>query len=44
MILVHNHSEKCDYLCQLSLNQPDYRDRPAPHYQIPNSPMNFFAK
>ncbi|CAF0979740.1 unnamed protein product [Rotaria sordida] len=46
----HINNSKCDYLCQSSLNQPDFRGRPSPgiiinpYYSNPSSSMNFSAK
>ncbi|CAF2608908.1 unnamed protein product [Rotaria sp. Silwood2] len=48
--LSHINTSKCDYLCQSSLNQPDFRGRPSPGVMInpyiSNLPpsMNFSAK
>lgn len=41
---------KCDYLCQSSLNQPDFRGRPSPgvitnpYLSNPYPSMNYSAK
>jgi len=46
----HKNIGKCDYLCQSSLYQPDFRGRPSPnittnpYFSNQPPPMNFSAK
>ncbi|CAF3435162.1 unnamed protein product [Rotaria sp. Silwood1] len=48
--LSHINNSKCDYLCQSSLNQPDFRGRPSPgviinpYFSNPPPSINFSAK